>query len=333
MATGAKRVLLVEDERIVARDLRETLVDQGYDVVAAVTTGEEAVIRAAQHVPHVILMDIRLAGKLDGITAAREIQTTHDIPIVYLTSHGDDETLERAKATHPFGYVLKPFRGNDVRCAIEIAVQQFEVQRRHDHLEELATARRQLLDLETGLSVAMRARLRAIEAALADHGGDPARLETSVRRMRTLTDHLLQLTRAGSVAFQAQAIDLTAQLKQRFGTTIEVADGLVLHGDVQWVRVMFDELIANAKKFTRYTADARIEVLRTTRAIIVRDNGAGFDQAQAAQLFSPFVRAHGDRFEGDGLGLAIVERIAERHEGRVWAEAGTERGASFYVAM
>ncbi|MFT3698793.1 MAG: response regulator [Kofleriaceae bacterium] len=336
MAVAAKRVLVVEDERIVARDLRETLVEHGYEVVAAVTTGEEAIVRASQHNPELILMDIRLAGKLDGISAAQEILSTQDIPIVYLTSHGDGETLERAKTTNPFGYVLKPFKGDDVRCAIEVAMQQFTHQRRTDHLAELSTARRQLQELETGLAIAMRAPLRAIEASLDDHGGDVTKLKAGVRRMRSLIDHLLMLSRVTSAEMLLRPVDVTALVEtiaKRLEITVDVAEGLVMHGDPHWIRALFDELIGNAKKFTRYTADARIEVFASKGGVCVRDNGAGFDQTEAAHMFSPFVRAHGERFEGDGLGLAIVDRIVERHGGRVWAEAGTERGATFYVLL
>src|ERR1043165_3870675 len=93
------RILVVEDERIVAMDLAASLQELGYDVVGMATRGEDAVQRAAELEPELILMDVRLAGSLDGIQAAEIIHRTRDVPVIYLTAHSDNETLRRAAAT------------------------------------------------------------------------------------------------------------------------------------------------------------------------------------------------------------------------------------------
>ncbi|HEX4584958.1 MAG TPA: response regulator [Burkholderiaceae bacterium] len=131
-ASGATpaRILVVEDERIVARDLASALTELGYSVPATVATGEDAIARARDLQPDVVLMDIRLPGAIDGIQAASSVRQEHDIPVIYLTAHSDDETLRRAMQTEPLGYLVKPFSPPQLRCAIEIALHRREINAR-----------------------------------------------------------------------------------------------------------------------------------------------------------------------------------------------------------
>ena len=128
-ATGeaAARILVVEDEGVVALDLTSTLTDLGYLVVGCVASGETAIEKAIMLKPDLVLMDIRLSGKMDGIEAAKGITSRFDIPIIYLTAHSDDQTLRRALSTSTFGYLVKPFRAPELRCAIEIARHKHRV--------------------------------------------------------------------------------------------------------------------------------------------------------------------------------------------------------------
>lgn len=124
----ASRVLVVEDEAIVATDIAGTLRGLGC-VVTAVATSGEAAIQAAQAMrPDLVLMDIRLKGEVDGVKAAREIGDRFGIPVIYLTAHADEQTLRRAKVTEPFGYILKPFDERDLRVAVEIALHRHRTQ-------------------------------------------------------------------------------------------------------------------------------------------------------------------------------------------------------------
>jgi PAS domain S-box-containing protein len=115
-------VLIVEDERIVALALERALRRMRYSVTGITDSGEEAVRKAAQTQPDLVLMDIRLSGEMDGIEAAAEIQARFDIPVIYLTAYADEKTLQRAKVTAAFGYVLKPFEERELRVAIEMAL-------------------------------------------------------------------------------------------------------------------------------------------------------------------------------------------------------------------
>lgn len=124
------RILVVEDERIVARDLAGALTEMGYEVPATVATGELAIEHARDLRPDLVLMDIRLPGPIDGIQAASAVREAHDIPVIFLTAHSDDETLRRAMQTEPVGYLVKPFFPPQLRCAIEIALHRREINTR-----------------------------------------------------------------------------------------------------------------------------------------------------------------------------------------------------------
>ncbi|CAK0762300.1 two-component system, response regulator PdtaR [Gammaproteobacteria bacterium] len=118
----AARIMIVEDEVITAMDIKQTLEKLGYNVVAIESTGEKAVECACEKKPDLILMDISLAGEIDGIEAAERIYLDSDISVIYLTAYADEKFLERAKVTQPFGYLLKPFNERELHSNIEIAL-------------------------------------------------------------------------------------------------------------------------------------------------------------------------------------------------------------------
>ncbi|MBP7693140.1 MAG: EAL domain-containing protein [Anaerolineales bacterium] len=124
------RLLVVEDQSIIALDLKNRLTSLGYEVVGTVAYGEAAVQQAGEQRPDLVLMDIRLKGEMDGIQAAERIRAEYDLPIVYLTAHSDEQTLQRARVTEPFGYILKPFEDRELHMAIEIARYKFQVEQK-----------------------------------------------------------------------------------------------------------------------------------------------------------------------------------------------------------
>ncbi|MBN2003887.1 MAG: GAF domain-containing protein [Anaerolineae bacterium] len=132
MSTEAsrQRILVVEDEVLVSYSLQRLLEILGYAVVATVTTGEDAVVEADQLRPDLILMDIRLAGPMNGIMAAAQIRERLDIPVIYLTGYSDEDTLQRAKLTAPSGYLLKPIEGGELHRTIEMALYNHVLERR-----------------------------------------------------------------------------------------------------------------------------------------------------------------------------------------------------------
>ncbi|MBN1889726.1 MAG: PAS domain S-box protein [Thermoflexales bacterium] len=130
------RILVVEDERIVAKDIQLRLHELGYRVAGVVASGEQAIQQAAELRPDLVLMDILLKGELDGIQAAEQIQARFGIPVMYLTSHSDEATLQRAKLTSPLGYILKPFESRELHTAIEIALYRHAIEGKIRELNE-----------------------------------------------------------------------------------------------------------------------------------------------------------------------------------------------------
>lgn len=131
---SGKKLLIVEDEVVVAMELRSRLTALGYEVVGTCDQGEQTAERVAEFRPDLVLMDIKLAGKMDGIEAARRIHAGYDVPVVFLTAHSDEGTLQRAKVSDPYGYIVKPFSERELRTTIEVSLHNHGRQRR-DKLE------------------------------------------------------------------------------------------------------------------------------------------------------------------------------------------------------
>jgi diguanylate cyclase (GGDEF)-like protein len=126
-------VLIVEDELIAAENICRNLKKQGYQVAAIVDSGEDAIQTAITNQPDLVLMDIMLQGDMDGIQAAEQIRRQLHIPLIYMTAYGDDTTLERAKKTNPSGYIVKPFKPQNLKIAIEVALQNDRVQQQQQN--------------------------------------------------------------------------------------------------------------------------------------------------------------------------------------------------------
>jgi len=125
----AKVILVVEDERVVALDLQRSLQNLGYRVPATASSAEQALRLAEELRPDLILMDIRIAGDRDGIETAIAFRSRLDVPVVYLTAFSDAATLERAHATEPHGYLLKPVKNDQLRAVVEVALHKHDVER------------------------------------------------------------------------------------------------------------------------------------------------------------------------------------------------------------
>jgi diguanylate cyclase (GGDEF)-like protein/PAS domain S-box-containing protein len=130
------RILVVEDESIVAADIQDRLETLGYDVPTTVISGEKAIEKTAELLPDLVLMDIQLKGRMDGVEAADQIRQRFGIPVIYLTANADHPTVQRAKVTEPFGYVIKPFEERELHTAIEIALYKHKTEQSLKESEE-----------------------------------------------------------------------------------------------------------------------------------------------------------------------------------------------------
>ncbi len=142
-----RSILVVEDERIVAQDIKKRLEDLGYTVLSVVSSGERAIQKAEKEDPDLVLMDIVLKGKLDGIEAAEHIRSHFDIPVVFLTAYADEKTLERAKMSEPYGYVVKPFEDRELHAIIETALYKHRIEKKLRESEQwLSTTLKSISD-------------------------------------------------------------------------------------------------------------------------------------------------------------------------------------------
>lgn len=130
------RILIVEDEWLIGADMQNSLEKMGYDVIAVVTTGEEALKEVKLSKPDLVLMDIILKGKMDGIKTAGKIRSRFDVPVIYVTAHSDKETLNQAKITEPYGYITKPLNMREVSIVIEMALYKHRADRKLKESEE-----------------------------------------------------------------------------------------------------------------------------------------------------------------------------------------------------
>ena len=125
---SSRRILVVDDERIVAQDISECLISMGCDVIGTALSGDEAIEIAANLRPDLIMMDIVIQGEMDGIDAAKIIRESYDIPCVFLTAYSDPKVLTRAKECEPAGYIVKPFEEAALRSTVEIALYKVDME-------------------------------------------------------------------------------------------------------------------------------------------------------------------------------------------------------------
>ncbi len=253
----------------------------------------------------------------------------------------------------------------DISVRIEAEEQQkaFNAElelRVRQRTEELERLNRELESFCYSISHELRAPIarlegfsRAISEAAAGCGSDELphlaeRVEVSSRRLRGVIDALLRMNRLSRDTMQIEAVDMSELCRKCITTIFEgageprpvvtIAADVVVQGDRRMLGICMHNLLDNAVKYSSRTSDARIEFGQELRpdgtVYYVRDNGAGFEMAYAEKLFEPFCRLHSQsEFIGDGIGLATVHRVIERHGGKIWAESEPDRGATFFFTL
>ncbi len=365
-----KRILVVEDEGITLIHMTKVLEQLGYEVVGDASSADEAFMKATEFRPDLILLDIVLKGKVDGIDVGDKIRTILNIPIIYLTAHDDEATLERAKVTEPYGYIVKPFREKDLYISIEFALYRFhaeaEIRRLNRELRLRTTQMEQSYkDLES-FSVAtshdLREPLMVIEwfsgrllkrySEILDDDGKQTlvMIRERAKQMSKLVKDLLFFSRLNAKEIVKSSIDMTALVEEIIDEMraamaerdvhFAVRHMFEAYGDPSMMRQVLINLLSNSIKYTRGRIVATIEVGshdngdENETVYYVKDNGIGFDGNDSDQLFAPFRRLESSQeFEGSGIGLFIVKRIIEKQGGTVWAEGRRDEGATFYFSL
>ena len=352
------RILLADDNADMRTYVQRLLVDKY--AVRAVPDGAAALAAAREETPDLVLSDVMMPG-LDGFGLLRELRAdpqTRTVPVILLSARAGEEATVEGLGSGADDYVVKPFSAREllarVRTHLQIALM------RRAWARELEQANKELEAFSYSVSHDLRAPLRWIDgfsqglmedcADLLDAGARDKldRIRAAVRHMGALIEALLQLSRITRSELTRQKVDLSgiardvaSELLRRDTQrhpNLHIQDGLMAQGDPALLRIVLENLLQNAWKFTRKKAEAEIE-FNTTRVdeeavFCLRDNGAGFDMACADKLFSPFRRLHKvTDFEGTGIGLATVARVIHRHGGRIWAEGKVDQGAAFYFTL
>ena len=171
------KIIVVDDEVVIALGLQERLTTMGYEVIDIAHTGEEAVEKARNLRPDLMLLDIMIPGKLDGIQVAETVKSELDIPVIFITAFSEDQIIDRAKQAEPYGYIIKPFQDRELKAAIEVALYKKEMEQRlceaevhlqkaHDELErrveertrELEVQKNSLEEINTAMKVLLKKR-------------------------------------------------------------------------------------------------------------------------------------------------------------------------------
>ncbi|MBN1829046.1 MAG: response regulator [Deltaproteobacteria bacterium] len=203
-----KQIMVVEDEKIIAMDIARQLSDLGYGATVTVSSGEEALEKIPLVRPDLVLMDIVLGGEIDGIQTAEKIQKDFDIPVVYLTAYADDKTLDRAKITGPFGYILKPMDKKELHVAVELALYKDE----QEKIRKDGRAR-----LERNMKGAVAAIAEAIELRGPYPPGHHRRvsaLAMAIAREMELADDLVQGIELTSNVYDMGLVSVPAEFLQ-----------------------------------------------------------------------------------------------------------------------
>ena len=135
-----EKILVVEDDTIIALTIQTRLKQFGYEVVGRASTGEDALKKVKELQPDLVLMDIHIKGPMDGIQTAERVYGFYNIPVIYLTAYSDEKTLERAQKTSPFGYIVKPFNDDTLRTTIKMAILKDRSNKEKERIMTLASS-------------------------------------------------------------------------------------------------------------------------------------------------------------------------------------------------
>jgi len=364
--TGA-RILIVEDEAILAEELSTRIDRMGLAVAGVVACAEDAIARAEDSAPDLVLMDIRLQGSTDGIDAAMVIRDRFDLPVVFVTAHSDGATVSRAKVAGPFGYVIKPFNQQELSVAIEMALHKHAADR-HAH-QLLETQRTESLGRVAGsvahdfsnllVPIMGNASLAALEVDPESRvAGYLDRINEAAERAAVLCRQMLAYTGRGHLQINSSSVNaiiesmrelLRAPTKKRIALSFCLAPDLPdVQVDANQIQQLLMNLVLNAAEAVGDNDGSIVVRTRAERVledsvsaagpltpgqyvvIEVADSGPGLDLEATDRIFEPFFTT---KAFGRGLGLAAARGIARGHRGAIGVDSTPGHGATFFVYL
>jgi signal transduction histidine kinase len=362
------RILVVEDEQIVAAGLSNRLADLGYEVAGLAAAGEEAVELAERLQPDLVLMDVRLEGPMDGVEAAGRIRFRYGIPVVYLTAYSTKEILERAKVTEPFGYILKPYHDRELHVVIDMALYRHRMELKLQETEEqfrqaqkMEAVGRLVGGVAHDFSNLLTIIMGGAEVVLRElHPDQPVRpllanVVSAAERAARLIQQLLAFSR--KQVLRPEVLDLNAVitetqklLRRLIGEDVILATALApglapVKADPVQIQQILLNLAVNARDAMPQGGTLSI----TTRNVdwdpgpcvpqpgphillAVSDTGQGMDEATRARIFEPYFTTKGPG-RGTGLGLATVHGIVKQTGGHIEVQSAVGQGTTFRIYL
>jgi signal transduction histidine kinase len=360
---NATEILIVEDELLIAKNLARKLEKLGYKIVNIVSSGDRAIENALSLQPDLILMDIAIKGKIDGIETAAKIYEQLHIPIIYTTAYADDNTIQRAEETGSYGYLIKPFQERDLHATIKMALSK--------HKEAIAT-KESLIEAENikekasnYLSMAfhdLRLPLTNIQISsdLLKHyqlTTDEQKqtkyfqqINRSVSNINKLLDGVLTLCKAESgvlpVAPNPIALDrFCNSLLEELEPISFGKHELLFDLDRECSTIYLDEhllhhilvnLLGNAIKYSPRGGKINLKIKPKIDRIIfeIQDRGIGIPEEEQKTVFEQYTRAsNAKNIQGTGLGLWFVKHLVELQDGEIYLDSVVDKGTKFTVIL
>jgi two-component system, cell cycle sensor histidine kinase and response regulator CckA len=355
---SSAKIMIVEDNTTVARDIRECLEGLGYGVTCVVASGEESIEKADKERPDAVLMDIRLRDEMDGIEAAEQIHARYGIPVVFLSAHSDRTLLERAKRVGSFGYLVKPFEEDELYATLEMALYKVKAD-----ASLLAASRMEATATLAGGIAHDYNNLMSVVMGYAEHvrgelgkghpnAGMLLEIEGAARKAGDLAESLLAFARGGAREVGKRDLNQIVSEKLRSAErslphqieiTCDLAEDLwTIRADRSQLDVILTGLLANAVeaiegegKIDITTRNVDIEDTVPAKGFAVKagrytvlkveDTGCGMNNEILGKVFEPFFST---KFQGRGLGMASIYGIVKNHGGYIVMESKEKEGAS-----
>ena len=357
------KIMIVEDEAIVAREIKAGIENMGYSVASISSRGEEAIEKVQEDRPDLILMDIQLKGQMDGIEAADIIESRFGIPVIFLTAYDDDERLKRAKSTLPYGYVLKPFRDRDLRITIEMGLYAAEMNawriraeaqaRESQKMEAIATLAGGVAHEFNNALMGIMGNIELLKMKLPEDEKLAKYFEAmneSGHRMSRLTDQLLAYSEGGkynakNLKLNDFVIETLPILQHDLSSEVRVEthfskDVSYIKADHAQMQMVLSAIVANSNEAIEDVGLIRIAAenkdidedftkqhpgLKPGRyvSLTIEDDGKGMDEETKDGIFEPFFTT---KFQGRGMGMAAVYGIIKSHDGAITVDSELGKG-------
>ncbi|HIK06617.1 MAG TPA: response regulator [Trichormus sp. M33_DOE_039] len=358
-------ILIVEDEWVIALDIKRHLHKLGYRVVGTANSAKKALELVATTQPDLVLMDIYLQDSITGIEAANQILQQFNLPVVFLSAHTDESTLTEAIATHPYGYIVKPFEEQDLSIGIQVALANHRAEQvikqalaKEKRLNELKSQfvsivshefRNPLSSLLMSLELLEQPNVLNPEQQLAHI----ERGKQAIKQMAQLITDVLVVGQLEQEQFHCQPApidiyyfcsNLIADLQSRISTahrlvlTVEKdeATNIIYSIDPQLLQHILTNLLENAMKYSPVdsTVTFHIQCEPDNVEFQITDQGIGLTDYDLAKLFTPFHRGlNVGKIPGTGLGLSIVKKCVEAHGGEIRVASELKVGTKFTVII